>query len=98
MSAQTTLDEIWLHEESELKNFYGGLIQLAVSFYHLMEGNGKGSKKIFEKALELLQPYKKIILGLDVQTLLSESHIVYQNVADENVDIAAKSLPKIILS
>ncbi|MEZ4703745.1 MAG: DUF309 domain-containing protein [Bdellovibrionota bacterium] len=98
MSAQTTLDEVWLNDTSSNRDFYGGLIQLAVSFYHLMEGNGRGAKSIFKKASELLSPYKEITLGLDVQLLLKQAQIIYQNVPDEDVDIAVKNLPKIDLA
>ncbi len=67
MAAQTTLDRVWLKEEGKNREFYEGLIQVAVSMFHLVhEKNPEGAKRIFEKAKALLAPYDDKYLDLEV--------------------------------
>lgn len=77
MSAQTTLDEEWLHQEGDQKTFFGGLIQLAVSLYHLTNENPKGAKKVYENARGMLAPLGENRDGIDLQKLLSEMDRLY---------------------
>jgi uncharacterized protein len=72
MSAQTTLDEIWLDEKGSDKDFYGGLIQVAVAMYHLTNENPKGAKKVYEKARSMLSPYGSNHHGVNLGKLLTE--------------------------
>ncbi|HMQ11660.1 MAG TPA: DUF309 domain-containing protein [Oligoflexia bacterium] len=57
MSAQTTLDELWLKDQSKDKDFYGGLIQIAVSLYHLTQDNPRGAAKIYSRARDMIIKY-----------------------------------------
>ena len=72
MSAQTTLDEIWLDETGPDKDFFGGLIQAAVALYHLTNENPQGAKKIYTAARVMLKPYGDIHLGLSVSKLIGD--------------------------
>jgi predicted metal-dependent hydrolase len=97
MSAQTTLDEIWLDESGAEKNFYGGLIQLAVALYHLTNENPKGAKKIYEAAKSMLNSYGNIHQGLSLQKLiLSMDALFDQHVKYDDMHADYKTiLPKI---
>ena|ERR1043166_457527 len=97
MSAQSTLDEIWLDETGQDKNFYGGLIQMAVALYHLTNENPKGAKKIFDVAKGMLLPYGTIHHGLSLQKLISSFDTLFtQHVKYEDLHADYKSLlPKI---
>jgi uncharacterized protein len=48
------LEAAWLDASGEEKIFLQGLIQLAVSFYHLRRGNFTGSGRLLRAALEKL--------------------------------------------
>lgn len=72
MSAQTTLDEVWIKEDGHDRNFYAGLIQLAVALYHLTNDNPRGAQKIYEKATDLLRPYGAAHRDLQLASLLEK--------------------------
>jgi uncharacterized protein len=100
MSAQTTLDEIWLDEEGQNKDFFGGLIQIAVSLYHLTNDNPEGARKIFSKARRMLSPYGGRYLGLDLRTLISHLDRLFESeiqTGRTNIDYL-KLAPKIQIS
>lgn len=97
MSAQTTLDEIWVKDESTNKDFLGGLIQCAVSLYHLTNGNPQGAKKIYEKARGMLDPYGTKKDGIDLEQLKTELDQLYQNLDDEFSDVEyLQRVPKLV--
>lgn len=79
MSAQTTLDEIWLDETGKDKNFYGGLIQLAVALYHLTNENPKGAKKTFDAAKKMLEGYETVHHGLSLQKLIASLDTLFKD-------------------
>jgi predicted metal-dependent hydrolase len=53
-----------------VRKFYGGLIQIAVSLYHLTNENPKGAKKVYEKARGMLLPFLPRHDGIDLGKLL----------------------------
>lgn len=87
MSAQTTLDEIWVKDTTEDKDFLGGLIQCAVSLYHLTNGNPNGAKKIYEKARSMIDPYGDLKDGIDLAQLKKDMDCLYENLDDELTDL-----------
>ena len=96
-SAQMTLDELWLDQECTHKNFYGGLIQVAVSLYHLLNENPKGAAKIFERARPMLEEYGERYEGVEVKSLLADLEKLYtENVKfDEPMRDYSKYVPRI---
>lgn len=95
-SAQSTLDEVWLDEHGSDKNFYGGLVQVAVCLYHLTNDNPKGAGKIFDKAQSMLSIFGEKHLGINVQKLLQDMTLLMAVVSPEkgNLDYL-KASPKI---
>lgn len=98
MSAQTTLDEIWLKESGQDKDFFGGLIQCSVAMYHLTNDNPKGAGKIYEKAKGMLSAYGEIYLDMNLGRLLADLDTVFSdlNSGKSNLDYLKQS-PKIEL-
>ena len=96
-SAQSTLDEVWLDETGSDKNYYGGLVQISVSLYHLTNDNAKGAQKIFEKAHQMLSPFGEKHLGISVSKLLSDmAHIFSHEVSGDRTNFDyLKLAPKI---
>lgn len=99
MSAQTTLDEVWLMDESENKDFFGGLIQLAVSMYHLTNGNPQGAKKIYEKAIGMIQKYGDEHMGVALGQIKQSLHVLFnEDLKPEYTDLDfLKRVPKLEL-
>jgi predicted metal-dependent hydrolase len=65
-----TLEAVWSETNGQDKLFLQGLIQTSIGFYHLLNGNTKGAKSMFGKALAKLYAYKPQYGGLDVERLV----------------------------
>jgi predicted metal-dependent hydrolase len=67
-----TLEEIWQGMRGEPRNFFQGLIQVSVGFYHLGNGNNRGAASQLERGLENLEGYGDAYLGVNLATLREE--------------------------
>lgn len=79
MSAQTTLDTIWLKEEGDDKDFYGGLIQISVSLYHLTNDNPKGAKRVYDKAKSMLTRYGSVYKDIRLGVLIEKLDLLFDS-------------------
>jgi uncharacterized protein len=64
-----TLEKIWLKQEGETKELLQGLIQLAVGYHHMLNGNAKGALKLLVRGLARVTKYKPSALGLNLSDL-----------------------------
>ena len=61
-------EELWLEHKLEDANFIQGLIQLAVSYFHLFNQNLKGARSMIRKCLGKFEGFDKA-RGMDVDEL-----------------------------
>lgn len=61
-----TLEDLWSGIRGPSRDFFQGLIQVAVAFHHLGNGNRAGARSLLEKALGRLEKYGDAHLGLDL--------------------------------
>lgn len=71
-----TLEDIWREvgaksSESQLANFYQGIIKAAAGYHHLLRDNYEGTLKVLGDTFRLLSPYRPQTLGVDVDALLA---------------------------
>lgn len=66
-----TLEEIWLEERGEERQFYQGIIQIAAGYYKLEQGVPAGALKLWRTGIEKLQPYSPVYLGVNVDALMT---------------------------
>ncbi len=64
-----TLEELWRGLRDERRDFVQGLIQLAVAFHHLGNGNRPGAVRLFDRGLERLRAYPAVYEGLQTGSL-----------------------------
>lgn len=64
-------EELWIRERGPSRQFYKGLIQAAVSLYHLGRGNLRGARTLSARSRACLTPYRPDYLGLDVDAFLA---------------------------
>jgi predicted metal-dependent hydrolase len=64
-----TLEELWSGLRGPSRSFFQGLIQAAVGFYHLDNGNRVGAARLFDRALARLSPYPQRYAGLETSPL-----------------------------
>lgn len=80
--AHDVWEELWNETTGEHRVFYQGLIQTAVAFYHLSNGNYKGACSQFEKALTKLERYLPSSHGINVAALVFQVRAC-RNAAEE---------------
>jgi predicted metal-dependent hydrolase len=61
-----TLEEVWGGLRGGHRDFFQGLIQVSVAFYHLTGGNTAGAASLLERALKRLSRYPDRVYGFDL--------------------------------
>ena len=64
-----TLEELWAGVRGPSRDFFQGLIQVAVGFYHLGNENAVGAGRLFDRSLKRLAPYPDHYGGLELGAL-----------------------------
>jgi predicted metal-dependent hydrolase len=61
-----TLEELWAGVRGPSRDFFQGLIQVSVAFYHLTGGNRAGAASLLRRALGRLGKYPGSYWGFDL--------------------------------
>ncbi len=64
-----TLEDLWAGEEGEMRDFYQGVLQIAVSLHHWREGNFGGAVRLLEGGGRLLRRVQPVCQGMDAAGL-----------------------------
>jgi predicted metal-dependent hydrolase len=64
-----TLEEVWAGVRGPSREFFQGLIQASVGFYHLGNGNRPGAATLLRRALARLERYPGCYAGVDLARL-----------------------------
>ncbi|MGE5127713.1 MAG: DUF309 domain-containing protein [Betaproteobacteria bacterium] len=64
-----TLEDLWSGLHGPARDFVQGLIQVAVGFYHLGNGNRAGALRLFDRGLQRLAGHPAHSAGLDAAAL-----------------------------
>lgn len=90
-----TLEQIWRAERDEtIRNFYKGVLQIGVGFYHLARQNSPGAIKVLTRGINYLRPYSPRCFGVDVARLIDESSRILDRVQSRK-EIAMNDLPRV---
>jgi predicted metal-dependent hydrolase len=63
-----TLEDMWGGIRGPSRDFFQGLIQVAVAYYHLGNANAAGAESMMRRALKRLERYPARYCGFDVDT------------------------------
>jgi uncharacterized protein len=87
------LEDVWRAAAPEERDFFQGLVHVAVAWYQAGRGNRVGCERQLEKASRRLGPYSPEHRGVDIASLLGQ-------VAAARAVVAAGSLelPRLELS
>ena len=66
------LEALWLETRDRSRDFYKGLIQAAVAFYHWSRSNQPGAMSLYRSSSAYLKRYRPEWLGVDVEWFLQE--------------------------
>ncbi len=76
--AHEVLEDLWVLEVDPLRDFYKGLIQIAVALCHWERGNPSGARKLWITGRGYVAPYQPKFEGLDVQSYLATLDKTFQ--------------------
>lgn len=74
-----TLEQIWLEDHGEDRQFYQAIIQIAAGYFKLEQGVPAGALKLWRMGLDKLAAYGPVYLGISVDSLV---HAVQQNLSE----------------
>jgi predicted metal-dependent hydrolase len=95
------LEDIWFEIRGSSRNFYQGLIHLAVGFYHItVRENPKGALSQLNKGIKKLNEYKPEYNGVELNHLLekvtSSIKIIERSLIHSRKNFPANIIPKIL--
>jgi predicted metal-dependent hydrolase len=73
-----TLEAIWMDAIATEKNFYQGILQIAVACYHLGNYNWRGTVTLLGEGIRRLSYFQPSHSEIDVSGLVSESYQLLQ--------------------
>jgi predicted metal-dependent hydrolase len=90
-----TLEEMWMGLRGPSRDFFQGLIQVAVAFYHLTGGNRAGAESMLSRALKRFEKYPDRYAGFDLGAHRAELRAWQARVAEETpLEPEISQLPK----
>ncbi len=69
--AHESLEDAWRAAEPEEKDFFQGLVHVAVAWHHAGRANRPGCERQLEKAARRLGPFAPAHRGVDVSAILA---------------------------
>ena len=91
-----TLEELWVGEKGELRDFYQGLLQVAVALYHWRNGNLKGALHLLQKGSDCLRRVSAPCQGIDVERLIEDAGRVEEALAALGEERMSELPPRLI--
>ena len=71
-----TIEELWLDETGEMRNFLQGTLQISVALLHWRNGNYGGAISLLESGVKYLKCVSDVCLWVDVLALIADSERV----------------------
>lgn len=90
-----TLEALWMEAREPEKKFYQGVLQIAVSLYHLSNHNWQGAAILLGEGMNRLRNYQPSYFEIDVEKLIQDSVRMLntlQQFGPDNVAVLADEL------
>jgi predicted metal-dependent hydrolase len=68
-----TVEELWIGSEGEIRDFYQGIIQIAVALHHWRNGNFGGAVSLLKGGAGYLRHVSGACLWVDVAALIADA-------------------------
>ena len=69
-----TLEELWIGEAGEVRDFFQGVLQIAVALHHWHNGNFGGAVSLLSGGVKLLSHVSDACMWVDVVQLISDAN------------------------
>lgn len=94
-----TLEELWVGEQGELRDFYQGLLQIAVALYHWRNGNFKGAVGLLQRGSDCLRRVSPRCREVEVGRLIADAAVMHkalEELGEERMDeVEARLVPRV---
>ena len=70
--AHEALERAWREESGPIRELYQGILQVAVTYLHIQNGNYEGAVKVSERARVKLEKWPEHCRGVDVGALRAD--------------------------
>ncbi len=88
-----TLEEVWRGIRGPARDFFQGLIQVSVGFYHLRNGNLQGGESQLKKGLAKLCVYGEHYLGFELAELRGEIQAWLERIGKQELNLGSGLRP-----
>jgi uncharacterized protein len=85
--AHETLEDVWRAADPAEKDFFQGLVHVAVAWYQAGRGNRTGCERQLEKAARRLAPFAPEYRGVDVASFLRSVEKAQRVVASGSLNL-----------
>jgi hypothetical protein len=85
--AHEELELAWRAAPAHERDFYQGLVHVAVAWYQAARGNAVGAGRQLDKARRRLAPFAPAHLGVDVACILEQLQVAQQAVARGSLEL-----------
>lgn len=69
-----TLEDLWVGEDGEIRDFFQGVLQVAVALHHWRGGNFAGAIRLLESGAGYLSRVRPVCQRVDVAGLIAASN------------------------
>ena len=80
------LEDAWRDEKGSIRYLYQGVLQAAVTYFHITRGNYEGAVKLHGRCMKLLKDYPDVCRGINVGKLKRDLNVVIQEVQSLGVE------------
>ena len=91
-AAHEQLEDAWRAAEPAERDFYQGLVHVAVAWYQAGRGNRVGCERQLEKARRRLTPYGPAHRGVDIAALLVQLETAAKTVEAGSLELTPPAL------
>jgi predicted metal-dependent hydrolase len=88
-----TLEEMWAGLRGPARDFFQGLIQVSVAFYHLGGGNLAGARSMLSRALKRFEPYPGRYFGFELGRHRDELRAWLERIDSGDLDEIGRHAP-----
>ncbi len=93
--AHEAWEELWLEaDDDDLVVFYQGLIQLAAAYHHMKRGTFRGAVRLFDAALQKLEPFPPDYHGLNREDVVKSAQ-EHRERAERSENLDPDDYPKL---
>ena len=91
-AAHEELETAWRVADERERDFFQGLVHVAVAWYQAGRGNRKGCERQLEKAERRLAPFAPVHRDVDVDSVLGQVRAAAETVAEGSLDLRPPAL------